>query len=235
MAVAVSGAMFGLLATLGWRDSSGPQGPAMTFLSANEFASEESAAPVEQELREQAASPAPPAPADPPEEAVKEEKPEAAAPAPGPVSRKPVLLLVSGLPRLHETGGAEGRMGRGRQLNLNVAVPSGAPPGDAAPAGAASGGNGDAYGRKVFARIRAHQSYVGELARKGIEGSATLAFTVDSRGRLRDERVKASSGNGRLDQIALGQLREAAPFPAPPQREGRAFTIRLTYRPNRQP
>ncbi|MEE4537537.1 MAG: TonB family protein [Erythrobacter sp.] len=230
MALAVSSAMFGLLATLGWHKTSGPEGPAMTLLSAHQFAAEESTAPAEQQLREQPASTAPPAPADPPDEPVREPMREAAAPAPGPVSAKPIVLLISGPTRPSEVGGAEGKAGRGRQPDPGAAAASAASPGNAAPAGAASGGDGDAYGRKVFARIKARQSYVHELARDGIEGSVTLAFAVDGRGRLRDERVEVSSGNRRLDRIALGQLDEAAPFPPPPNREARAFTIRLTYR-----
>lgn len=232
MAVAVSSAMFGLLATLGWRSATGPAGPDVTLLAANQFASEDSADAKPQDVRAEPASTAPPVRADPPEETVPAQEPAVAPPAPGPMTEKPILLLLSGLPRPSEAGGAEGLAGRGRQAEAGSAAPASPAPGHAEPAAAASGGMGDAYGRKVFARIKARQSYVRELARDSIEGSVALAFAVDPRGRMRDERVTETSGNSRLDRIAIGQLREAAPFPPPPNRQARAFTIRLTYRRN---
>lgn len=231
LSVAVSGVMFGLLMTLGWHSGGGPSGPVLTVLSASQFAVEASSAQRPEELRaEPASKPAPPR-ATPQEEARPEDTPATSAPAPGPASEKPAAVLVSASSAAIEKGGAEATVGRGRKPGDAAAADTAtATSGTTQPESAASGGSGDAYGRAVFARIKARQSFVEELARAGIEGSVALAFLVDPRGRVRDERVAATSGNQRLDRIALDQLRDAAPFPAPPHRRERAFTIRLTYR-----
>jgi periplasmic protein TonB len=231
LSVAMSGVIFGLLATLGWQNASGPSGPALTVLSTSEFAADESAAPEPEELRAEPARSADAAQVTLPEQTPRQETPTTSAPAPGPASDKPVVNLASSSPLPSEAAGAEGTAGRGQQAGA-AATPSAAS-GSAQAQSAAAGGSGDAYGRAVFARIKARQSYVNELSREGTEGSVTLAFLVDPRGRMRDERVAASSGSQRLDQIALGQLRSAAPFPAPPQHKARPFTIRLTYRQKR--
>lgn len=230
LSVAMSGMIFGLLATLGWQKASGPSGPALTLLSASEFAADESSAPEPEELRAEPARTATAAQISPPEQTQQQDTPTTSAPAPGPASDKPVVNLASSSPLPSEAAGAEGTAGRGQRQSAAFATAAAAASGSAQPESVAAGGSGDAYGRAVFARIKARQSYVDELSREGTEGSVTLAFLVDPRGRMRDERVAASSGSQRLDQIALGQLRSAAPFPAPPQHKARPFTIRLTYR-----
>jgi len=237
LSVAMSGVIFGLLATLGWQNASGPSGPALTVLSASEFAADESAAPEPEELRAEPARTAAVAQITPPEQTQQQDASTISAPAPGPSADEPLVNLASTSPLPSEAAGAEGTTGRGRQRSAASTAAAAAASGSAQAQRAPAGGSGDAYGRAVFARIKARQSYVDELSRKGTEGSVTLAFVVDPRGRMRDERVAASSGNQRLDQIALGQLRSAAPFPAPPQHKARSFTIRLTYRqasPDRQ-
>jgi protein TonB len=51
-------------------------------------------------------------------------------------------------------------------------------------------------------------------------------------GTLRFVRVTQSSGNARLDQLALATVRAAAPFPPPPVLKDRtaAYTIRINFR-----
>jgi protein TonB len=229
LSVAMSGVIFGLLATLGWQNASGPLGPALTVLSASEFAADESSAPKPEELRAEPTRSATAAQISPPEQTQQQDTPTVSPPAPGSASDKPVVNLASSSPLPSEAAGTNGTAGREQRQSAASATAAAAASGNAQPERVAAGGD-DAYGRAVFTLIKARQSYVDELSREGTEGSVTLAFLVDPRGRLRDERVAASSGNFRLDQIALGQLRSAAPFPAPPQHKARPFTIRLTYR-----
>ena len=74
------------------------------------------------------------------------------------------------------------------------------------------------------------------LARKkpnaGQRGSTTVTFAIGPGGALRFIRVTDSSGNARLDELALATVRNAAPFPPPPQlKDGAAaYTIRIDFR-----
>jgi len=74
------------------------------------------------------------------------------------------------------------------------------------------------------------------LARKkpeaGQRGSTTVTFAIGPAGSLRFVRVAQSSGNARLDQLALATVRAAAPFPPPPVFKDRtaAYTIRINFR-----
>jgi protein TonB len=61
----------------------------------------------------------------------------------------------------------------------------------------------------------------------GIEGMATVAFTIAGNGQLGALSVARSSGSARLDQAALRLVRKAAPFPAPPKGAERNFSIRI--------
>jgi TonB family protein len=71
------------------------------------------------------------------------------------------------------------------------------------------------------------------LARKkpsaGQHGSTTVTFAIGAGGALRFVRVSQSSGNARLDQLALATVRNAAPFPRPPVLKAgtAAYTIRI--------
>lgn len=230
LSVAISGVILGLLATLGWQTSSGRQGPAVTLLSAREFAADDSPVPTPEKLRANPARIAAAAPINLPEKTQRQQPTTKSAPAASPASDTPAVNLASPSPLPGEAVGSKGTAGRGRQESAASTSAAAAASGNTQPESGAAAGSRDAYGRAVFARIKARQSYTSELSRDGIEGSVTLAFVIDPRGRMRDERVTASSGNQRLDHIAVGQLRSAAPFPPPPNRTPRPFTIRLTYR-----
>jgi protein TonB len=47
-------------------------------------------------------------------------------------------------------------------------------------------------------------------------------------GALRAVRLARSSGNARIDQLALATVRNAAPFPAPPS-GAMSYTIRIDF------
>lgn len=70
------------------------------------------------------------------------------------------------------------------------------------------------------------------LARKkpkaGERGSTTVVFGIGGTGALTFVRVGRSSGNSRLDQLALGTVRNAAPYPAP-ARGPQSYSIRIDF------
>ncbi|MCB1510250.1 MAG: TonB family protein [Hyphomicrobiaceae bacterium] len=89
-------------------------------------------------------------------------------------------------------------------------------------AGARSGGRGGAraasagsvrsYGMVVRARILANRP-----GGTGGHGRAVISFGLSSSGGLRYASVTRSSGNRRLDALALRAVRRSAPFPRPPR------------------
>jgi protein TonB len=71
------------------------------------------------------------------------------------------------------------------------------------------------------------------LARKkphaGQRGSTTVTFGIGAAGVLQFVRVSHSSGNARLDQLALATVRNAAPFPPPPAPQAATYAIRIDF------
>jgi periplasmic protein TonB len=66
--------------------------------------------------------------------------------------------------------------------------------------------------------------------RAGKQGSATVSFGINAAGGLAFVRIGRSSGDPRLDQLALGTVRAAAPFPPPPDAlSSRPYTIRIDF------
>ena len=70
------------------------------------------------------------------------------------------------------------------------------------------------------------------LARKkpkaGERGSTTVVFGIGGTGALTFVRVGRSSGNSRLDQLAVGTVRNAVPYPAP-ARGPQSYSIRIDF------
>ena len=82
--------------------------------------------------------------------------------------------------------------------------------------------NGSAYGAGVYAALARHKPRAVE------RGSTTVTFAIGASGGLGNVRVGQSSGNARLDQMALQMVRDAAPFPPPPS--GASFyTIQIDF------
>jgi protein TonB len=79
-----------------------------------------------------------------------------------------------------------------------------------------------AYASQVWARLARHKP------RAGQRGSASVAFAINSNGSLGAARIARSSGNARIDQLALQTVRSAAPFPAPPS-GSTSYTIRIDF------
>lgn len=85
-------------------------------------------------------------------------------------------------------------------------------------------GNAEAsnYGGQVKRRIaRAKRKSV------NVRGSAFVSFRIGDNGALIAVSISRSSGSKRLDQVALAQVRSAAPFPPPPAAARRDYTIEI--------
>lgn len=98
----------------------------------------------------------------------------------------------------------------------------------AATQGAQGGAAIDEYEARVIRWIDEHKRHPGR-----VNGIVTVQFVVDRHGRLRNSRIAQSSGDNRLDQIALSQLREAAPLPRPSRDltwDTHEMRVRLDYR-----
>jgi TonB family protein len=63
-------------------------------------------------------------------------------------------------------------------------------------------------------------------------GSAIVSFVIGTSGELRSVQVNRTSGNPRLDQMALATVRNAAPFPLPQEKRSggpRSYSIRIYF------
>ena len=62
-------------------------------------------------------------------------------------------------------------------------------------------------------------------------GSATVTFAVTPRGELHSVRISSSSGNAKIDQLALTTVKRAAPFPPSPSRttSTASYMIRIDF------
>ena len=82
--------------------------------------------------------------------------------------------------------------------------------------------SGPAYASKVWSALARHKP------RAGQSGSTTVMFAIGENGALRGLKVGRSSGNTRIDQLALATVRGAAPFPPPPSGTA-SYTIRIDF------
>jgi len=80
------------------------------------------------------------------------------------------------------------------------------------------------YKMTVWAALARHKPKAGQ------RGSPTVSFGINPGGGLGYVRISRSSGNRRLDQLALATVRAAAPFPNPPEslRYSR-YTVRIDF------
>ena len=97
-----------------------------------------------------------------------------------------------------------------------------APADKPAPAQPAARLSGAAYSSKVWAALARHKP------RAGQRGSATVTFTIGFGGALSSVGIAKSSGNAKIDQLALATVRGAAPFP-PPSSGPASFSIRIDF------
>jgi protein TonB len=81
------------------------------------------------------------------------------------------------------------------------------------------------YGENIWSALARRKPNAGQ------RGSTMVTFAIGPAGALRFVRVSQSSGNARLDQLALATVRAAAPFPPPPAlKDGTAaYTLRIDF------
>ncbi|HYJ57898.1 MAG TPA: TonB family protein [Methyloceanibacter sp.] len=82
--------------------------------------------------------------------------------------------------------------------------------------------SGKAYASQVWAKLARHKP------RAGQRGGASVSFAIGANGTLGAVRIARSSGNARIDQLALQTVRSAAPFPRPPAGSA-SYTIRIDF------
>jgi TonB family protein len=82
------------------------------------------------------------------------------------------------------------------------------------------------YDNRVWAALARHKPKASQ------NGSAIVSFVIGTSGELRSVQVNRTSGNPRLDQMALATVRNAAPFPLPPEKRSgapRSYSIRIYF------
>ena len=143
--------------------------------------------------------------------------PVAAALASPPAREKPAPQAAQEAPKqaAAQTGG--GLLGIWKPMTL---APADKPVAPAKPATARP--SSGAYASQVWSRLARHKP------RAGQRGSASVSFTIGEMGALRGAQIARSSGNARIDQLALQTVRSAAPFPAPPS-GAVSYTIRIDF------
>ena len=80
------------------------------------------------------------------------------------------------------------------------------------------------YNAKIWSALSRHKPKTGK------SGSASVTFAIGPGGGLKSARVSGSSGDSQLDQMALATVRNAAPFPPPPDPASASYTIRIYFR-----
>ncbi len=106
------------------------------------------------------------------------------------------------------------------------------PPAARGPERSASATADAAYVRMLWSRINARKP-----AGQDLVGKALVTFVLDGQGRLTAASIAQSSGQILLDKLALRALRDAAPFPPPPDAgalqdggtSGRRFSVELIF------
>jgi len=100
--------------------------------------------------------------------------------------------------------------------------------------GKGDGGAADAtilsYFDAVRLKIERAKKYPHSARRTGVEGEATISFTVKPDGAAEKVKLESSSGSSALDRAALETILRAAPFPVPPDGRARSLSVVLEFR-----
>ena len=111
-----------------------------------------------------------------------------------------------------ETG--PGEVGRGIENTTRQARQTGSrTQGAAASAGTAEIAS---YRSRILAHLARYKTYPETAQEAGIQGRATVSFTITRTGSVTTASLAGSSGVGVLDQATLAMVRRAQPFPAMP-------------------
>jgi protein TonB len=86
------------------------------------------------------------------------------------------------------------------------------------------------YRGQVAAHLARYKHFPADARRLGTEGSASVTFSIDGRGRVTSVRLTRASGVASLDSEATAMVRRASPFPAPPNGRAMNFTVPVSFR-----
>ncbi|TIX51494.1 energy transducer TonB [Alteraurantiacibacter aquimixticola] len=84
----------------------------------------------------------------------------------------------------------------------------------------------------VAAHLERNKRYPREARRDGLQGTPTVRFTVDRRGRVTDIAIRNSSGHPALDEATIALLRRVSPLPAMPrsmERDSVTISLPIEY------
>jgi len=109
-------------------------------------------------------------------------------------------------------------------------APAGAP---ATPANGVGRGRSDAdsnYRGLVAAHLARYKRFPTDARSRGDQGVASVAFSLDTGGRVSSVALVRGSGVASLDQEVQAMVHRASPFPAPPSGRPMSFTVPVSFR-----
>ena len=77
------------------------------------------------------------------------------------------------------------------------------------------------YLGKVISRLHRQKRYPSDAKKRGVQGTAVVAFTINPNGSVSGIRLSRSAGSASLDKAVLAMVRRASPFPPIPSGLGR--------------
>ncbi len=85
------------------------------------------------------------------------------------------------------------------------------------------------YNGLVAAHLQRYKQYPAAVRTARSQGTATVSFTIDEFGRVTSVRLAQASGTSAFDQEVVAMVRRASPFPQPPDRHRREFTVPVRF------
>jgi protein TonB len=150
------------------------------------------------------------------------EKPKVPQTTPKPLVNKPKAAENKPGESRPKVAAGQGDAGQGDAGQGDGVGPGAGSAGAGPKGGGGGGGGGDAAGylkgnfEYIKRRIRQYLVYSPQAKRMGIQGTVTVSFIIEKDGRARNAAVVGSSGHEGLDESALRAVRNASPFPPPP-------------------
>lgn len=89
--------------------------------------------------------------------------------------------------------------------------------------------NSTTYDGLVQAHLARYQQYPAAARRSGTQGVATVSFSIDRDGHVTTARLANGSGNAAIDQEVVAMVLRASPFPRPPDRRDRDFSVPVRF------
>lgn len=133
-------------------------------------------------------------------------------PTPAPAARTAPPMAPSGSPE----GRPEGLM----QDNSRVVT---------VPEPSADGDEIVNYQTLVFGMLALKKQFPADAERRGVSGTARVAFELNDDGSVKSEKLLTSSGDAALDVESLAVVQRAAPFPKPPPGAQKFFAVDIIF------